>query len=158
MNNVRIAIKRTQELYPFEYEENPGLDEEGNFYPFPFAVKIKEVWEYARGTAPRPADMEETIQLLCDITWRSIGSPDYEIPSSWYNEPLGFMVRLAKAREKIDNENDLRTDELAALTGLSVAWIKRMCQKGEIKAKQNSAGRREWTIPAAEAKLFIKNI
>ncbi|WP_054692480.1 hypothetical protein [Syntrophomonas palmitatica] len=143
----RIELARTSNL------------DGSNQQPFPLAADLKEVWDYAKGDYPAPCHLQDTIQALCELLWCPIGAHSYQVPNSWWKEPLGFMCRLAWARQALEAGENLNAEQLAMLAGMTSQRIRQLCQTGEIKAgsaNQKRNSQQEWVIPAKEAKKFIK--
>lgn len=125
--------------------------------PFPLALEAKRVWDYAKGAAPRPAEMREIIQDLCELLWSHIGGSGYEIPSEFWDEPLGFACHLASARADMEAGSDLTTDQVAALSGLTTARIKQLCAAGELPAaKADDNPKAEWIIQAGPVREWLE--
>lgn len=136
------------ELSPVSYLDGTGEQ------PYPLAIDLWEVWEYARGTGPRPEAMEDVIQSLCELLWAPVGGTSYQIPPTWWEEPLGFMCRLAEARATLEAGADLTPTQLAALGGVTEHQVRLLCRQEAIDGKREDKG---WIIPNAEAQKWLEN-
>jgi hypothetical protein len=128
--------------------------------PFPLAMELKRIWNYARGEGTCPAEINDIIQSLCELLWCPVAASSYEIPSAWWKEPLGFMCNLAWARQALDLGENLTTEQLALLGEVSVSRIKQLCQSGEIlaeKVPQARGKKMEWNISAEVALSWLKS-
>lgn len=133
------------------------IDESGQ-EPFPLALELRRLWNYARGTGPRPEEANEIIQELCELLWSPIGGTSYDIPAVWWETPLGQMVKMTWARMKLDADLPLDPVELALFVDVTDRRIRQMCRDGSLQAekvKRENSSQQEWAIPAAEAKKFI---
>ena len=140
------------EPVPVSYLDGSGKQ------PFPLALELKRVWDYARGEGPRPAELKEIIQELVELLWCPVAGHNYIIPYEWWNTPLGQMCRMAEARATIDDGGSLSAQELSYLSGIAGQWIREMCATGKLMAEkvtreQNS--QTEWAIPAEECRRFL---
>lgn len=138
---------------PVSYSDGTGSQ------PFPLALEIKRVWDYAKGDKSRPTETAEIIQELCELLWSHIGGSSYDIPGEFWDTPLGFMCQLARAREALESGGDLNAEQLAMLAGVSAARIKQLCKSGEIKAgkvEQSRSSQPEWAIPARVATKWLE--
>jgi len=128
--------------------------------PFPLALELKRVWDYARGTGPRPEELQEIIQDLCELLWCPVGAVgEYTIPAWWWDTPLGQMCLMAQVRAAIEHGEPVSADELAVLADLTGQRIRQMCASGEIKAgkiQREENSQMEWAIPAEEAVRFLR--
>lgn len=162
LGDVAFWCIRLDQLGEYNFEPTPVANFDGsNSQPFPLAIELKEVWDYAKGISKRPYHLYDTIQSLTELLWSTIGSTSYDIPNLWWSEPLGFMCKLALTREAFDAQNPLNATQLAMLSGYSDARIKQLCISGEIKAtkvKQERGSQLEWAIPADIAREWIENI
>lgn len=140
--------------HPASYMDGSGEQ------PFPLALELKRIWDYARGTGPRPAEQREIIQDLCELLWCPIGAVgEYTIPAWWWDTPLGQMCLMAQVRAAIEHGEAISADEFAVLADLTGQRIRQMCAAGEIKAKKvrrEENSQLEWAIPAKEAVRFLK--
>lgn len=131
-----------------------------NSQTFPLAIELKKVWDYARGTDPKPSNMNEVMQTLYKLLWSSIGNIETpKIPNYWWDEPLGFMCSLAIAREMLDKGEPINAKQLSILSGYTHTYIKRSCTSSKIKAtkvKQDRSSQLEWAISADEARLWME--
>jgi hypothetical protein len=128
--------------------------------PFPLALELKRVWDYARGSGPRPDEIREIIQDLCELLWSHTGGSSYDIPAEFWDQPLGFMCRLAWARETLDAGGELNAEQLSMLAGISAARVKQLCRSGDItatKAEQARNRQQEWAIPADVARAWLES-
>jgi hypothetical protein len=152
------CIKLSQ-IGKYTLEPTPVSNIDGsNPQPFPLAMELKEVWDYAKGETPAPYHLYDSIQALTELLWSTIGSASYKIPNSWWSEPLGFMCQLAMARENLDSGADLNAKQLSLLSGYTHARIKQLCSTGELQATKVEQGRSsqlEWAIPADVAKEWL---
>ena len=124
--------------------------------PFPLAVRLKPVWDYARGTGPRPRDMQGTIQSLCELLWSPIAGTN-AIPASWWKQPLGYMSQLAWSREELDEGLTLTVDQLALLGDCTRRWVQELCRSGEIPATSGRKnGLPEWHISPESARTWLE--
>lgn len=129
-----------------------GICDFNTEYPFPLSEKVKTVWDYATGHGEKPTDMEKIIQELCDLAWCPILATSYDIPASFWYEPLGFMITAAWARDKLDAGHSLTPDELAILAGTSRQTVSRGL------VTKNLSGRKIgklWQIPAATCREYL---
>lgn len=138
---------------PVTYIDGTGLQ------PFPLALELRRVWDYAAGNKPRPAELQEIIQELCELLWSHIGGSSYAIPAEFWDQPLGFMCQLAWAREALDSGKSINAEQLAMLGGISAARVKQLCKAGEIQAdkvEQSRSSQTEWAIPAEIARTWLE--
>ncbi len=129
-------------------------------YPFPFAADLWQLWDYARGTGPRPNEVQENIQKLCELLWAPVAAGSYDIPSDWWDTPLGTMCRLCNARATLEAGWSLDVYEMALLADLTHMRIRQLCQSGELQAvkeERNGSSQEKWIIPAEEARRFLES-
>lgn len=143
----------------FHLEPSPTsyLDGTGK-QPFPLALELKRCWDYARGTGPRPEEMHEIIQSLCELLWSTIGGTGSAIPADWWDTPLGTMCRMCEARTALEYGETIDTYGLALLADLSHMRIRQLCQSGDIEAEKmprETSSQEQWVIPAEEARRFL---
>lgn len=127
-------------------------------YPYPLAMRLKKLWDYAKGTGEMPEDLPKIMHDLFRLIWRPVWVTGYAIPAAFWNEPLGRMCRMAQVRYEIDNGKAVSADELALIADVTGQRIRQLCAEGKIQAekiqrKENS--QTEWAIPAGEAKRFL---
>lgn len=133
------------------------IDESGQ-EPFPLALELRRLWNYARGTGPCPEEVNEIIQELCELLWSPIGGTSYDIPAVWWETPLGQMVKMVRARMKLDAGQTIDPVELSLFVDVTDRRIRQMCRSGDLvaeKVQREQSSQQEWAIPAAEAKKFI---
>jgi len=161
LGDVMFWITRLDQVGDFNLEPTPVSYADGSGQqPFPLAIDLKEVWDYARGTGKRPEGMQDIIQSLTELLWAPVGGTSYSIPSTWWDEPLGIMCRLAWARQALDTGDNLTVEQLSLLSGMSIPRIKQLCQTGKIpavKVQQGRSNRKEWSIPADAAQVWLKS-
>jgi hypothetical protein len=161
LGDVQFWCIRLDQIGDFSLEPTPVSYVNGSGQqPFPLAIDIKEVWDYARGKGSCPRGINEIIQALCELLWSSVGENSYTIPNYWWDEPLGFMCQLAFARQAMDNGESLNAVQLAMLAGLSSVRIKQLCQSGDIpagKVEQARNSQLEWAIPADVAREWLES-
>lgn len=162
LGQVQFWCMRLSGIDPkYKLEPTPvsNLDGTGK-QPFPLALELKRAWDYARGVKPRPDELREIIQDLCELLWAPVGAGTYEIPSSWWETPLGTMVKICQARDALEGGHDLDTYQLALLSDLTDKRIRQLCQSGEIKAEKvprEASSQEQWAIPAEEARRFLES-
>ncbi len=159
MGDVQFWCIRLDQIGDFSLEPTPVsyMDNIGK-QPFPLAIDLKEVWDYAAGTGSQPIGVSDVIQSLCELLWCPVAGTSYEIPSSWWDEPLGFMCRLAWARQGLDAGENLTVDALAMLAGVSDKYIRRLCGDGTLQAEKvprKVGTQQEWAIPVEEGRKFL---
>lgn len=162
LSDVTFWCIRLDQIGDYKFEPTPVSNMDGsNKQPFPLAIELKEVWDYAKGEAPAPYYLYDTIQALTELLWSTVGSSSYKIPNSWWGEPLGFMCQLAMARKNLDSGADLNAKQLSLLSGYTHARIKQLCSTGELQATKVEQGRSsqlEWAIPADFAKRWLEKL
>lgn len=152
---IRLSQIGDYKLEPTPVSYMDGTDKQ----PFPLALEIKRVWDYAKGDKQRPEEIEEIIQDLCELLWSHIGGSSYDIPAEFWDAPLGFMCQLAWARQALDFGADLNAERLAMLAGITPQRVKQLCQSGVIKAgktEQSRSSQQEWAIPAETARAWLE--
>lgn len=162
LSQVQFWCMRLSEIDPaYKLEPTPVsyMDGTGK-QPFPLALEIRRCWDYARGAGPRPDEMREIIQNLCELLWAPVAAGSYDIPSEWWETPLGTMCRLCEARTALDTGANLDIEELALLADLTPKRVQQLCHSGELKAKKierEVSSQEKWIIPAEEARLFLES-
>jgi len=149
-----INISHALEPGPVSYMDGTGKQ------PFPLALEIKRVWDYARGVGPRPDELQEIIQDLCELLWAPVAAGTYSIPPSWWETPLGIMVKLCEARDALEVRGSLDTYQLALLSDLTDKRIRQLCQSGELQAEKvprEASSQEQWAIPAEVARRFLES-
>lgn len=158
LGQLQIWCVKLSRIGNYSIEPTP-INNGINKYLFPFAADLKEVWDYAKGVKPQPYHLHDTIQALMEFIWAPVGSSTYTVPNTWFNEPLGFMCKLALAREELDAGNSLNTEQLALLSGYVPSRIRKLCQSGDLPATKVEQGRNsqlEWSISPSVARNFLK--
>ena len=146
-NPADFSLKPT----PVSYFDGSGQE------PFPLALELRRLWNYAGGTGPCPEEANEIIPELCELLGPPLAGP-YDIPAVWWETPLGQMVKMTWARMKLDVDLPLDPVELALFVDVTDRRIRQMCRDGSLQAEKverENSSQQEWAIPAAEAKKFI---
>lgn len=161
LSDVQFWAIRLDNIGDFTLTPTPAsyADGEGQ-QPFPLAIDLKEVWDYARGEGSCPREILEIIQSLCELLWCPVAAHTYEVPNAFWDMPLGFMCQLAHARLALDSGESLSVEQLAMLGDLKPARVRQLCQSGNItafKKERTDNSQQEWTIPAEAAKEWLKS-
>ena len=124
-------------------------------FPFPLAADIWPVWQYATGEAPRPVswDWQDVMQSTCELLWCTVGGHSYDIPASFWQEPLGIVFEAAEARDALAGDEYLSPDQLAILAGLTRQNINLALQSKAIKGRKYGG---KWRIQAADARAYLE--
>ena len=156
LSDIEISLNKFKKAGQVTFKPTPkgGL-------PFPFAVEIQKLWQYAIGEGKKPANMQAIINDLEALLWGTVAGNAPSTPNSWHNEPLGFMVKLVLTREKLDAGADLNGAELADLSGFTLSRITQICRSGKMEGASQTTtrsknSRPQWAIPATTARKFIK--
>jgi hypothetical protein len=153
LGDVQFWLIRLDQVGHLEFAETPVEEQ-----PFPLAFKLRQVWDYAAGEIQCPEEIDDTIRSLYELLWQPVAGASYDIPPTWWDEPLGFMCRLARARQTLDDGEDLSAEQLAILADVSIRRITQLCASKEISAKkkeQSQGGQPEWSIPAKTAYKWL---
>lgn len=129
-------------------------------FPFPLALELKRIWDYARGTAPYPDEYHEIKQDLIELLFVPLWSTSsYEVPQSfWTDTLLGQMFQIAEIRMKVDKKEMLNSEELSLVSNVTPQYIRKLLQDGKIKAIKDDPGNKKkinWQIPYEEYIRYV---